>query len=78
MEAVRGLIPLVLLIVSCSAEFNSTKTEGKKIEPVILIKIGRPPFKRPLPNIEKHLISTVGPNAQNIYSYAFDGILNYH
>ncbi|ELK11857.1 CUB and zona pellucida-like domain-containing protein 1 [Pteropus alecto] len=29
MEAMRSLIPLVLLIVSCLAEFNLTQSEGK-------------------------------------------------
>nr|KAF6456922.1 hypothetical protein HJG63_011554 [Rousettus aegyptiacus] len=29
MEAASGLVPLVLLIVSCSAEFNFTQSEGK-------------------------------------------------
>lgn len=31
MEAMRSLIPLVLLIVSCLAEFNLTQSEGKKL-----------------------------------------------
>ena len=35
MGAVRRPVLLALLIVPCLAELNSTKSEGKKIEPVV-------------------------------------------
>ena len=35
MEAVRRLVLLAFLMVPCLADLNLTKSEGKKIEPVV-------------------------------------------